>query len=38
LNSSSLDIPETDIWMFSLNRAVTQLSAQTRGGRERVHL
>lgn len=28
LNSSSLHVPETDIWMFSQNRPVTQLSAQ----------
>lgn len=38
MNSSSQDKPETDIWMFSQNRAVTQLSAQAERGRERGHL
>lgn len=38
MNSNSRDAPETDIWMFSRNRAVTQLSAQARRGRERDHL
>lgn len=28
LNSSSLDTPQTDTWMFSQNRAVTQPSAE----------
>lgn len=28
LNCSSLNVPETDIWMFSQSRPVTQLSAQ----------
>lgn len=27
LNSSSLNVPEPDIWIFSQNRPVTQLSA-----------
>lgn len=35
MNSSSQDTPETDIWMFSQNGAVTQLSAQAKRGRER---
>lgn len=38
MNSSSQDAGETDIWMFSQNRAVTQLSARAKRGRERDHL
>lgn len=38
MNSSSQDTPETDIWMFSQSRAVTQLSAQAERGRERDYL
>lgn len=38
MNSSSRDARETDIWMFSQSRAVTQLSAQAERGRERDHL
>lgn len=38
MNSSSRDAGETDIWMFSQNRAVTQLSARAKRGRERDHL
>lgn len=38
MNSSSQDMPETDIWMFFQSRAVTQLSVQAERGRKRDYL